>query len=135
MGKKKVISRSGKKVVSSQPPDFKKMHAEWDVTLRKNVYGHAPEEYHFKVVNGEKLKDLKELLHAVHKMNEETFHHHVNDAKNDFSTWVKDVFKNEELAAKLKQLHSRVETELALHQYANKKLERLGRKLFYPGRM
>ena len=127
MRKKKV------ETANSKQKDFKKVHEEWDVTLQRHVYGHAPEEVHFKVVNGEKLKDLKDLVHAVGKMNDETFRHHVNDAKNDFSTWVKDVFKDENLAAELKKFNTRFEAELALQRHLNKKLERLGRKLFYPG--
>ncbi len=127
MRKKKV------QTVSSKQKDFKKIHEEWDVTLRKHVYGHAPEEVHFKVANGGQLKDLRDLAHAVRMMDDETFRYHVHDAKNDFSTWVKDVFREEHLAAELKKFTTRMEAELALQRHLNKKLERLSRKLFYPG--
>lgn len=56
-----------------------------------------PEEY-FRLSNGRVLKNLNELLNALKSMDEETFEFHVNENKNDFGNWVKDVFKDEELA-------------------------------------
>ena len=56
-----------------------------------------PEE-HFRLSSGRVLKNLNELLNALKSMDEETFEFHVNEQKNDFGNWIKDVFKDEELA-------------------------------------
>ena len=57
----------------------------------------APEQC-FWVNNGPILKNLGELANALPEMNDETFHHHVNAEKNDFSNWVKNVIGDEKLA-------------------------------------
>ena len=130
MTKKRMV-----KPVGAHKKELKQIHAEWDLTLKKQVYGHAPEDYHFHVTNGEKIQDMNELLRALQKMDDASFTFHVNAEKNDFSTWVKDVFKQGDLAAELKKATSRTELELVLHKFVNKKLERLSRKLYYQGQM
>lgn len=56
-----------------------------------------PEEY-FKLSNGRILKNLYELLNALKGIDDETFAFHVNENKNDFGNWVRDIFKDEQLA-------------------------------------
>ncbi len=123
-----------KRVVQAQPvkrKELKQIHAEWDLVLKKNVYGHVPEEYHFHVVDGRKIGDLKELVQVLPKMDHAVLQHHVNAAKHDFSAWVNDVFKEPELAAELKKAQSPAALELALQRHVNKKLERALRQMFY----
>ena len=100
-----------------------------ELWIRREVYGNVPEEYHFVLSNGEKLKDLRDLVNTLEKMPEDVFRHHVNEMRNDFSNWVKDVFKDSSLAEELKRMHSKMETELALQKYINKKLDKLVNKL------
>jgi len=100
-----------------------------EVWLKKEVYGEAPQEYHFVLKNGEKLKDLKDLLKALEKMPEDMFRHHVNNARNDFSAWINDVFKDNHLAEELKKLNTKIETEIALHRNLTEKMEKLVRRL------
>lgn len=56
-----------------------------------------PEEC-FRLSNGRVLKNLNELLNALKSMDDETFKSHADENKNDFGNWVRDVFKDEELA-------------------------------------
>ncbi len=131
---KKQVKKSVSKEQSVQK-NLKEVHAEWDDALRKDVYGSAPEEQHFKIVNGQRAKDLKELLQVMQQMDEQVFQHHVNETKNDFSTWINDVFKNEQLAGEVRKARTRMEAEVTLQRFVNHRLERLSRKLFYPKRM
>ncbi len=62
----------------------------------------APEDKAFVLRNGQKLKTVKELKESLKTMDEETFRHHVNHERNDFSEWIKHVFKDKELARKIK---------------------------------
>ena len=51
--------------------------------------------------DGRVLKNLWELQAALSDMREETFRHHSNETKNDFSNWVKDVIGDEKLSRDL----------------------------------
>ena len=57
----------------------------------------APEQC-FWVNNGPIFKNLEELANALPEMSSETFNHHVNSGKNDFSSWVNHVIGDEKLA-------------------------------------
>ncbi len=57
----------------------------------------SPENY-FNLHQGGELKDLCDLEEAFSYISDEQFTHHVNGDRNDFSSWVKDVFKEEGLA-------------------------------------
>ena len=57
----------------------------------------APEQC-FWVNNGPILKNIEELANALPDMAEDTFRHHVNNEKNDFSSWVRDIIGDAKLA-------------------------------------
>lgn len=57
----------------------------------------------FGLANGEKLYCLDDLSEAINLIDPETFHHHVNDQKNDFAAWVEHVFGETELAQRLRE--------------------------------
>ena len=67
---------------------------------RKYLGDCAPEQC-FWVNNGPILKNMEELANSVGEMNDETFSHHVNNEKNDFSAWINDVFGDKALANEL----------------------------------
>ena len=68
---------------------------------RAAILNDAPPDKHFWTRNGSAIKNLRELLDAIEEMDEATFRHHVDVHKNDFSEWIRHVFKDEELAADL----------------------------------
>ncbi|MBS3095962.1 hypothetical protein J4480_00815 [Candidatus Woesearchaeota archaeon] len=57
----------------------------------------APEQC-FWVNNGPILKNMEELANTLPDMAEDTFRHHVNNEKNDFSSWVRDIIGDAKLA-------------------------------------
>ena len=59
-----------------------------------------PDKY-FRVANGTIIKSLMELDGSLESMGEETFKYHVNDYRNDFSIWIRDVIKDGKLADEL----------------------------------
>ncbi|MBN1792460.1 hypothetical protein JW826_02140 [Candidatus Woesearchaeota archaeon] len=61
----------------------------------------APEKY-FYAKDGTVIKHLGELPDALRAMSPEVFSHHVNSEKNDFHSWVNDVFLHSKLARKIK---------------------------------
>ena len=58
----------------------------------------APAEQCFWVNNGPVLKNVEELADAVQQMNDDTYFYHANREKNDFSSWIRDVFHDQKLA-------------------------------------
>lgn len=64
---------------------------------RRYLNDAAPEQC-FWVNNGPILKNLEELANAMPELSDETFQHHVNEEKNDFSKWINDVIGDQRLA-------------------------------------
>ena len=64
---------------------------------KKYLCDAAPEQC-FWVNNGPILKNMEELANALPDMAEDTFRHHVNNEKNDFSSWVRDIIGDAKLA-------------------------------------
>ena len=85
-----------------------------EVIIKKKVLGEAPEEHHFVVADGRKLKNIIELADALETMSEEIFRHHANELKNDFASWVKDVFYDHSLADDISRAKNRLETQIAV---------------------
>ena len=47
-------------------------------------------------------------------MSEEIFSHHANDLKNDFSSWIKDVFYDHSLAGDISSAKNRLEAQIVI---------------------
>jgi hypothetical protein len=58
----------------------------------------VPEEHLFWCNDGLIFRNMRALSVGLASMSDETFAYHVNDEKNDFSTWLKDVIEDEKLA-------------------------------------
>jgi organic radical activating enzyme len=93
-----------------------------EVTIKKRIFGEAPEKYHFYLSDGRKLKSLFELIEAFENMSDDVFRHHANEHKNDFSSWIKDVFKEEDLANEIVRAESRMDAEIKLLKHIVKDL-------------
>lgn len=61
----------------------------------------VPEDHVFWCSDGQALRNVTELEKALRSMADETFAYHANAQRNDFSTWARDVIKDETLAADL----------------------------------
>ena len=111
---KKRGKTSRKTLESALKSDSKKPSQIIEVIIRKKILGEAPTEHHFVVADGRKLKNVIELADALETMSEEIFRHHVNEAKNDFSSWVKDVFYDHSLAEDMARAKNRLETQIVV---------------------
>ena len=106
--------KRGKSAKSNAKSNSKKPLQSIEVIIRKKVLGEAPEEHHFVVADGRKLKNIIELADALETMSEEIFRHHANEIKNDFSSWVKDVFYDHSLAEDISKAKNRLETQIVI---------------------
>lgn len=88
--------------------------AKVEVVIKKQVLGEAPVEKHFIVADGNRIKSILELARALETMSEEIFRHHVNETRNDFSNWIRDVFEDNTLADELAKAKDKATAELML---------------------
>ncbi len=77
-----------------------------------------PEQY-FVFNGGVRVKNLRELAEQLDKINNETFKHHVNSKKNDFSDWITHVFNEGKLAEELREIKNIEETRNKILEYIN----------------
>lgn len=82
----------------------------------------APQENVFILCNGQPVKNVKELADILEKLEDHVFSHHVRPGHNDFSAWVKDVFKDAELAEKLTGVKDKEHMQLVLYKHVLHKL-------------
>lgn len=74
-------------------------------------------DLYFKLHSGGIIKSIPGLTKALLEMNNETFSHHCNEHKNDFSTWIKEAFKEPILAQHLEKSRTKVGMALAITKW------------------
>jgi len=82
----------------------------------------APETSYFVLCNGKPVKNMIELADVMEEMEDHVFSHHVTPEKNDFAIWVKDIFKDAELAEKLAGVKDKKHMQLVLYKHITHKL-------------
>lgn len=85
-----------------------------EVIIKKKIFGEAPKEHHFILADGRKIKNIMQMADAFETMSEEIFRHHANEMKNDFSTWVKDIFYDHSLAEDISRAKNKLEAQVAV---------------------
>lgn len=58
----------------------------------------VPEDRSFWCNDGRIFRNMRDLSDGLVSMSDETFAYHLNDEKNDFSNWLRDVIEDEKLA-------------------------------------
>ncbi len=71
----------------------------------------------FYVHNGEVLKNLLDLADSLETMPNNVFIYHVNEQKNDFANWVKDVLGEPVLAEELYLIKEKDKTQVAVLRF------------------
>lgn len=107
------MAKKRSKTKVNPKPDSKRLQSV-EVIIKKKILGEAPEEHHFVVADGRKLKNIIELADALETMTEEIFRHHANEFKNDFAAWVKDVFYDHSLAEDISGARNRLEAQITI---------------------
>ncbi len=73
-----------------------------------------PRDKYFILPDGSQLTDLYDLAVCLENIDDQVLRHHVNEEKNDFANWVRDVFKKEDLADALMQAKDKNELHVAV---------------------
>jgi len=61
-------------------------------------------EHYFILQDGRSIKNLEELIAVLKTIDQKLFEYHVTDSKNDFSNWIRYVFKSKRLAENIEGL-------------------------------
>ena len=85
--------------------------------IRKDILKNANADHYFFVNDGTVLRNVLDLSKQLDKMADEVFEHHVNGMRNDFSNWIKYVFKEEKLAEELLKTTNKDKTQIILLKY------------------
>jgi hypothetical protein len=78
-----------------------------EIAKKEKTLIRSPESQRFWVSNGSVLSDLNDLKKALEEMDDDTFYHHVNQDKNDFSLWVREVLKESKLSSAFKKIKTK----------------------------
>ena len=81
----------------------------------------ANSDHYFFVNDGTVLKNVLDLSKQLDKMSDEVFRYHVNDMKNDFASWIKEIFKEEKLAEELLKTTEKDKTQIIILKHIIKK--------------
>ncbi len=76
----------------------------------------------FRVIDGTEISSFEGLIESIKSMNDSVFTHHVNDKKNDFYNWIKDVLKMYELAHEIKNIYDKKHFLIILQNYRSLKI-------------
>lgn len=107
--------KTKRKVVRKKRVKKKKSMKKKDILKDTN-----PENYFF-VQDGKVIKNVLELSRQLDNMTDDIFRHHVNEMKNDFASWIKNVFKQEKLAKELLKTIDKDKTQIIILKYIIKK--------------
>lgn len=72
------------------------------------------QEKQFWCSDGRVLKNLPELKSALEQMSEDTFRHHSNETRSDFSNWVRDVIGDDKLSRDLQKSKTQAQAAKAV---------------------
>jgi hypothetical protein len=88
---------------------------------KKNILKDTNPDHYFFVQDGKVIKNVLELSRQLDNMADDIFRHHVNDMKNDFASWIKNVFKQEKLAKELLKTTDKDKTQIIILKHIIKK--------------
>jgi hypothetical protein len=99
-----------------------------EVVYRSREFGKAPVEKRFILQDGRKIESLFQLIDELETMGEDVFRHHVNDMRNDFANWARDVFAAPSLAEEMQRMRDRMETQRAVMKHLLREVAQIASK-------
>lgn len=120
--KPKKAASKAKPKVKPAPKQKSKKSTSSKKTSTKSVRKSAPQNKIFVLVNGKKLKNIKELADVIADLEDYVFNHHVTADKNDFASWLEHVFEDIQLAKKIAGCTSKDHMQLVLYKHISHKL-------------
>ncbi len=82
-----------------------------EVTTVKDFLKDVQEDQCFRLEDGRILKNLNDLVDTLKTIDDTLFNSHVNESKNDFSSWIQNCINDELLASMTSKIKSKQEME------------------------
>ncbi|MBW2972582.1 hypothetical protein KY359_06100 [Candidatus Woesearchaeota archaeon] len=89
---------------------------------KKGAIELTPDKY-FVLRSGTPIRSIEELAMMLDTISDEDFGHHVTESKNDFSTWINDVFGKKDLAESLLKTKDKKESQIVLLKHTTLKVK------------
>src|SRR3989338_9924695 len=83
----------------------------------------AKPEHFFYCVDGSVLRSINELEKKLRTLSKEAYRHHVNESKNDFHSWIKDVFQEHEMAREILTAKTQAEAAAIVRKHLSKAMQ------------
>lgn len=118
--KKSGVKKEGsKKKTLKEKPVKKKTQGKKPskTSVKKKLKKKIPEEHFFMLITGARLRNIKELADALENIDISHYEHHVNENKNDFANWIKDVFEEFDLAEKIKTAKNKDHARFIIYKH------------------
>lgn len=114
--KKASPKKASKKKVAKKTTTKKKLvkKAPTKTQRVKSLKKKAPEERVFVLSSGQQIVSLHQLALELDSISDDVFYYHVNDSKNDFYNWIKEVFEELELAEELLNIRNKSDFQIHL---------------------
>ncbi len=75
----------------------------------EKLLGNVPDDYVFRCRDGNVFRNMRELHDGLTTMSDESFAFHAGEDRNDFSSWVRDIIKDEKLGRDLLKSPNRIQ--------------------------
>jgi hypothetical protein len=82
--------------------------------MAKTLVVHVEGNQCFYAADGKCIASLNDLQKSLGEMDDNTYYHHANDARNDFANWAHDVLQDAELASQLKEAKDRKTAQIVV---------------------
>ncbi len=97
--KKEMMEKERK--IDDESSKLKTLMRKW--TLKRDT----KKEQYFRLATGQECKNMAELAYWLKKIDPQTFYTHVQPGRNDFASWTRHVFNDEQLARALESENER----------------------------
>ena len=87
-------------------------------SIKRNV----PAYHAFVLSSGIRIHNLKQLAIELDNMPDEVFNYHVNESKNDFYNWIKDVMRDDELSSMIQNITNKKDMQICILKYIVKRI-------------
>lgn len=111
---KKSTTKSAAKKATAKKPTKK---ASTKKSTKKKVFSVLPNDKKFHLLNGQVVNDYLELADSLEQLEDHVIEHHITEVHNDFASWIKEVFDDEELAKKVAEAHAPKAIRLVIYKH------------------
>ena len=117
MASKKAAKKATKKTGSGHGSQKKSVAKKKSGTNKKVALKKIPSDKYFVLKNGKQVNHYLALADTLDNLEKEVVEYHVNELRNDFATWVEDVFGEKDLAEKIASSKSPDQIRMIIYKH------------------